>query len=167
MSIADYVIIGSIVLSMVLSLFRGFTVEALSLATWVAAFVIARLFSVPLAVVFADWIDPPSARQPVAFILLFIATLIVGALIKHLVKHIVKATGLNGTDRALGSVFGLLRGCLLVVIALSLLSRMTQMPSDPWWKQSVLIPHFLMVEEWTTDMGQMLWHELMGIGADA
>ena len=150
---------------MALSLLRGFTVEALSLATWVAAFIIARLFSVPLAVVFSEWIELPSVRQPIAFIVLFVSTLIVGALIKHLVKHLVHATGLTGTDRALGCVFGLLRGCLLVVIALALLSRLTQMPLDPWWKQSVLIPHFLMVEDWTAEMGQLLWQKLMGIGA--
>ncbi|MGB3622803.1 CvpA family protein [Ketobacter sp. MCCC 1A13808] len=165
MSIADYLIIGCILISMALSLHRGFTVEALSLATWVAAFIVARLFSVPLAVVFSQWIELPSARQPIAFILLFVATLIVGALIKHLVKHLVQATGLSGTDRVLGSVFGLLRGSLLVVIALAVLSRMTQMPLDPWWKQSILIPHFLMVEEWTAEMGQLLWHNLMGISA--
>ncbi|AUM11200.1 CvpA family protein [Ketobacter alkanivorans] len=166
MSIADYVILGSIGLSMALSLHRGFSLEALSLVTWIAAFVIARLFSVPLAIVLADWVDPPSARQPLAFVALFILTMIVGALIKHLVKEVVKATGLSGTDRVLGSGFGLARGCLLVVIALSVLSRMTQMPADPWWKQSVMIPHFMKVEQWTTDTGQLIWTKIMNIGSE-
>ena len=166
MTIADYVILGSIGLSMVLSLYRGFTLEALSLVSWIAAFVIARLFSVPLAVVISDWVDPPSARQPLAFIALFILTLIVGALIKHLVKEVVKVTGLSGTDRILGSVFGLVRGCLLVVVALAVLSRMTQMPLDPWWKESLLIPHFMMVEAWTAETGQIIWQKIMDIGAD-
>lgn len=151
---------------MALSLHRGFSLEALSLVTWIAAFVIARLFSVPLAVVIAHWIDPPSARQPLAFIALFILTMIVGALIKHLVKEVVKVTGLSGTDRVLGSAFGLVRGCLLIVIALSVLSRMTQMPADPWWNSSVLIPHFMKVEAWTTDTGQSLWQKIMEIGAE-
>ena len=56
MTIADYLILGSIGLSMVLSLYRGFTLEALSLVTWVAAFVVARLFSVPLAIVISEWV---------------------------------------------------------------------------------------------------------------
>jgi len=165
MNIADYVILGSIAISMALSLMRGFAIEAMSLATWIAAFVIARLFSLPLAVVLTDWVNPPSARQPVAFVVLFILTLIVGALIKHLVKEVVKVTGLSGTDRALGSVFGAVRGALMVVVALAVLSRTTQMPLDPWWQKSLLIPHFLMVENWTAEMGQLVWGKIMAIGS--
>ncbi len=166
MNIADFVILGTIAVSMALSLMRGFTIEALSLVSWVAAFIIARLFSLPLAVLLTDYIDPPSARQPVAFIVLFILTLIVGALIKHLVKELVKATGLSGTDRALGSIFGALRGALLVVVALSVLARTTQMPADPWWQKSFLIPHFLLVETWTADMGKMVWNKIMVLSSD-
>ncbi len=166
MTIADYVILATLGLSMALSLHRGFTIEALSLVTWIAAFIISRLFSVPFAIVLADWVDPPSARQPIAFITLFILTLIVGALIKHLVKEVVKVTGLSGTDRVLGSVFGLIRGCLIVVVALAVLSRVTNAPGDPWWRSSMLIPHFVMVEEWTEEMGRYMWDKIMAIGAD-
>ena len=165
MNIADYVILGTIAVSMVLSLMRGFAVEALSLVTWVAAFVIARLFSLPLAVLLTDYVDPPSARQPVAFVALFILTLIVGALIKHLVKGVVEATGLSGTDRVLGTAFGAIRGGLIVVVALALLARFTQMPGDPWWQKSLLIPQFLMVENWTAEMGRMLWDKIMALGS--
>jgi len=165
MNIADYVILGTIAVSMIVSLMRGFTVEALSLVTWIAAFVVARLFSLPMAVLIADFIDPPSARQPLAFVALFVMTLIVGALVRHLVKEVVNATGLSGTDRALGTVFGGLRGALLVVVALSVLSRATQMPGDPWWQQSVLIPHFLLVETWTAEVGRELWDKIMAIGS--
>lgn len=165
MNIADYVILGTIAVSMIVSLMRGFTVEALSLVTWVAAFVVARLFSLPMAVLIADFIDPPSARQPLAFVALFVMTLIVGALVRHLVKEVVNATGLSGTDRALGTVFGALRGALLVVVALAVLSRTTQMPGDPWWQQSVMIPHFLLVETWTAEVGRELWDKIMAIGS--
>lgn len=165
MNIADYVILGTIAVSMIVSLMRGFTVEALSLVTWIAAFVVARLFSLPMAVLIADFIDPPSARQPLAFVALFVMTLIVGALVRHLVKEVVNATGLSGTDRALGTVFGALRGALLVVVALAVLSRTTQMPGDPWWQQSVMIPHFLLVETWTAEVGRELWDKIMAIGS--
>ena len=165
MNIADYVILGTIAVSMALSLMRGFAIEALSLASWVAAFVVARLFSLPLAVLLADWVDPPSARQPVAFVVLFVMTLIVGALIKHLVKEVVKVTGLNGTDRALGSIFGAVRGALLVVVSLAVLSRTTQMPGDPWWQKSILIPHFLLVETWTAEMGRQVWDKIMALSS--
>ncbi|HVL02409.1 MAG TPA: CvpA family protein [Dongiaceae bacterium] len=164
MTIADYVILGSIAVSMVLSVLRGFTIEAISLASWIAAFIIARLFSLPFAVLLNDLVDPPSMRQPAAFILLFVLTLIVGALIKHLAKAFVNATGLSSTDRLLGMVFGAARGALLVVVSLSVLSRTTQMPSDPWWQKSQLIPHFLLFEGWTAEMGQKAWTGIMAVG---
>ena len=53
-----------------------------------------------------------------------------------------------------------------MVIALAVLSRMTQMPLDPWWRESLLIPHFMMVEQWTADTGQVIWEKIMDIGAD-
>lgn len=166
MNIADYVILGSIAVSMVLSLQRGFAVEALSLFTWIAAFVVARLFSLPLAVLLANVVNPPSLRQPVAFVALFVMTLIVGALVKHLVSGMVKASGLSGTDRVMGTAFGAARGALLVVVALAVLSRTTQMPADPWWQKSLLIPHFLLVESWTAEKGQLMWGKIMAIGSD-
>lgn len=166
MTIADYVIIATILLSMGLSFFRGFAIEAISLVTWIAAFIVSRLFSVPFAVILGEWVDPPSARQPIAFVALFVLTLVVGALLKHLIKQVVKATGLSGTDRMLGSVFGLVRGCLIVVVGLIVLSRMTQAPADPWWKSSVMIPHFMMVEAWTEQTGELLWHKLMSLGSN-
>lgn len=165
MNIADYVILGTIAVSMALSLMRGFAIEALSLVSWIAAFIIARLFSLPLAVLLTDFVDPPSARQPVAFVVLFVLTLVVGALIKHLVKEVVKVTGLSGTDRAMGSVFGAIRGGLIVVVVLAVLSRTTQMPGDPWWDKSLLIPHFLLVENWTAEMGRLVWDKIMSIGS--
>ena len=163
MNVADYIIIGALVLSAGLAFFRGFAIEAFSLVIWVASFVVARLFSAPLGEFLANWVDPPSARIPVAFMALVILTLIVGALCKLLIKKMVDATGLSGLDRLLGSAFGLARGALLVVIALAVLSRLTQMPEDPWWQSSLLIPHFMVVEAWTAEAGQEVWSSLISL----
>ncbi len=167
MNVADYIIIGVLVLSMGLAFFRGFAVEALSLIIWIASFVVARLFSSPLAEQLADMIDPPSARVPIAFVTLVILVLLLGALVKHFVKKMVDATGLSGVDRLLGSIFGLVRGSLLVVIGLAVVSRITQMPEDPWWQASLLIPHFMVFEQWTAELGQEIWGSLMSMTSDS
>jgi membrane protein required for colicin V production len=166
MNNADYVILGIIALSSLLSLKRGFTLEAVSLATWVAAFVLASLFSVPLAVVLADQIETPSLRQPAAFLLLFIGTLIVGALLKRLFKELVRSSGLSAADRVLGVGFGVARGLILVVVALSFMKdfKKLEFSKDPWWQQSLLIPHMLTVENWTSAQGKAIWHALKGVG---
>ncbi|NQY26185.1 MAG: CvpA family protein [Piscirickettsiaceae bacterium] len=137
----DYVIIGIIVFSASISIVRGFIKEVLSLVSWALAFWVALTFSPNLSTLLTDYIASPSLRLFSAFFALFIVTLILGALINHLISTLVEKTGLSGTDRALGVVFGLLRG-VAIVILLVLLAGATPMPSDSWWQDSVLLEHF-------------------------
>lgn len=163
MNVADYVIIAIVTISTLLSLYRGFAVEAISLASWVAAFVIARLFSTPLGYLLSDYLDPPSMREPVAFAALFIATLIVAALIKRLLKEVVSVSGLSAMDRIMGMAFGALRGVILLVFGMGLLSRLFEVDNDPWWKESLLIPHVMLVEDWTYNLANDMWQKIMAI----
>ena len=137
----DYVIPGIIVLSALFSLMRGFVREALSLIGWVAAFWLALRYANPLAELFLSSITIPSLRIITAFTILFVLTLMLAALVNHLAGHLVKRTGLTGTDRAVGIVFGIARGGVVVSI-LVLLAGLTSLPQDPWWGESVMIGHF-------------------------
>jgi len=140
--IVDWVILGIIAVSAVISLVRGFVREALSLATLIGAIVIARVFGSQVATLFDDYISQPSFRLLAANALLFVTTMIVGGMLNHLVAGLIDASGLTGTDRLLGAIFGLARGALIIVIAVAVLSRMP-VTEDPWWKASKLIPAFV------------------------
>lgn len=142
----DYVILGIIGLSAVISLIRGFVREALSLAVWVLAFWVAWTFFRDLALQL-DWFTVPSVRLGAAFLILFIATLMLGALVNFLVGQLVDKTGLSGTDRMIGILFGAARGAILVAI-LVLLAGLTPFPNDPWWKESQLIGYFQELAVW-------------------
>ncbi len=161
MNWADWTILSIVGISGLFSIKRGFVKEALSLLTWVTAFVIARLFTDALATVLADYIQTPSFRIASAFGILFIMTLIVGALVSNLVSFLVEATGLSGTDRILGMGFGLARGALVVVVLVALLGG-TPAVQDAWWQESQLIPHFVLMETWSrdvaTEVGQLIWN---------
>lgn len=148
MNWADWAILGIIAVSTAVSLLRGFVREALSLATWILAFVVARLYHGQMASLLSEVIETPSIRLLAGFVILFVASLIVGSLLSSLIAALVKVTGLTGTDRVLGMVFGLFRGVLLVVVAMAIL-RLTPVVSDPWWKESLLIPHFEKIERWS------------------
>ncbi len=143
----DILIIGIIALSAIISLVRGFVQEALSLATWIAAFWVAWFFFRPLAVQFEPWIDVPSIRLGVAYGLLLILVLLLGAIVNRFMAVLVNSTGLNGTDRLIGAFFGAARGAVVVAI-LILLAGLTPFPSDPWWRDSVLIPYFQELALW-------------------
>jgi membrane protein required for colicin V production len=143
----DYVIIGIIALSAIISVVRGFVKEVLSLAAWVLAFWVALTFSPQFSVLLSDYISTPSVSLFAAFAALFIVTLILSALVNHLIAAIVEKTGLSGTDRMLGVLFGILRGVAIVTLLL-LLAAATPMPNDDWWQNAVLIEHFEKLAIW-------------------
>lgn len=147
MSIVDYVIIGVVLVSTLISLVRGFVKEVLSLLTWIAAFVIAMGFSQSAAAFVPKAVDIPSARVALAFLVLFVLVLIIGGIINWIISTLVNKTGLSGTDRSVGMVFGLARG-IFIVSVLVLLAELTAMPTESWWQSSVLIPQFMIVADW-------------------
>lgn len=147
MSIVDYAIIGVVLVSTLISLVRGFVKEVLSLLTWIAAFVIAMGFSQPAATFVPKAVDIPSARVALAFLVLFVAVLIIGGIINWIISTLVNKTGLSGTDRSVGMVFGLARGVFIVSV-LVLLAELTAMPREAWWQSSVFIPQFMIVANW-------------------
>jgi len=138
----DYIIIAIIAISTVISLFRGFVRESLALAGWILAIWVSVMFMNQMAVFITPYLDlPPSLISLISFAVLFILTLIVTALLTSIIGSIVDQTGLSGTDRSIGMIFGLARGAILVAIVI-LLAGFTAIPQDPWWKESSLIPHF-------------------------
>lgn len=143
----DYAIVVLILTSAVIGVFRGFIKEAFALFTWVVAIGIGLHYSRDFAVLLQHMITYPSARIATAFLLLFFMTLILGSLISLILNHLVEKTGLTGTDRLLGMLFGVLRGAVLVSVIV-MLAGVTPLPEDTWWKQSVLIPPFQSLAVW-------------------
>ena len=148
MNWADLAILAILLVSSLISIKRGFVKEALSLAAWAAAFIVAMLFRGSLASLLVDSITSPSVREMVAFGVLFAATLIVAAMTNYLIGEVVKMTGLSGTDRLFGMIFGLLRGLIVVMAILLLVPPIVPIDQESWWRESALIPHFLTMEGW-------------------
>ncbi len=147
----DYVIIGIIALSAIIGLARGLIREVIALAVWIVAAVAAWMFYVPLAEQLAPWIATPSVRMAVAVLMLVIGVLIIGAIVAYLLSVLVEKTGLTGTDRLLGMVFGAGRGAVLVAL-LVFLATLTPVAEDPWWSQSRLLPKFQLLADLMLDM---------------
>lgn len=147
MAVIDWVILAILAVSGLISLKRGFVKEALSLASWIAAFIIARLFSGNLATLLTGVVETNSVRWILAFVILFAGTVTIGAMINHLLVEMVRMTGLGGTDRVFGMVFGFIRG-LVILVAIVYGLQFTMVPQDAWWKESVFIPHLTTLADW-------------------
>jgi membrane protein required for colicin V production len=143
----DYVILAIIALSSLVGVLRGFIKEVFSLAVWAAAFLVAWHFSGDVAEWMSEAVTLPSARLAMGFAGLFVAVLLVGGLANYLLGKLVASTGLSGTDRLLGGVFGAARG-LVLVVAVLLVSGFTPLPADPWWKESATIERMMPLVEW-------------------
>lgn len=143
----DYIIIAIILLSIVISMFRGFVREVLSLASWIAAFFVASQFF-PYLAEYLTQIDKPYMRNAVAIGVLFVVTLIIGGVVNFTLSQLIDKTGLTGTDRVLGACFGLLRGALIVAAMLFFVDSFTEFDQSKLWKESTLIPHFGFIVEW-------------------
>jgi membrane protein required for colicin V production len=137
----DYALLAIIAISTIISLFRGFFREALSLATWALGVWCAWRLGPQMAHLLEAWITPPLVRLWVARALVLIAVLIAGGLVGALLQLILHSTGLSGTDRAVGMVFGCARGALLVGILLVVMQA-ADFDQTEWWPRSVLIPYF-------------------------
>jgi membrane protein required for colicin V production len=134
----DWIFIALLGLSVVLGFWRGVIWEVMSLGGWfVAGFA---------AIYGSDFLSPhlsmtglsDTLRYALAFLLIFIAALIVWSMLTSVIKNAVGAIGLGALDRLLGGIFGLGRGALILTFAVSLISY-TPVDSAEFWQTSTAV----------------------------
>jgi membrane protein required for colicin V production len=136
MNALDLAAIGVIVGSVAWGIWRGFTREVMSLAGWILAFVAANTVAGPLGDMLPASLASPEVRILIAFVVVFVLTLIVAAIVGMALSKFLKAAGLSGVDRTLGGLFGLARG-IIILLAFTIVAGLTALPRQPMWKESV------------------------------
>lgn len=139
----DIVLLSVILLSALIGLARGLVKEILSLAIWAAAFLLALYLAAPVGERLAPSLG--GAASLAGFGTVFIAVLIAGALVQWVFAKLIETTGLTGTDRFLGFLFGGTRG--LLVCAVAAIALQPFMGSADWWQASWLGPELAGLEE--------------------
>ena len=147
-SATDWVIVVILTVSIGLSLWRGFVREAIALAGWVAAYILANLYVDEMASLLAGTITNVTGRYVVAFAILFVATLVLATLLRKLATGLVRVAGLSLLDRLLGTVFGFARGIIVILVGVYLLRQLIAPQDLTWLAESQLMPHVDYVAQW-------------------
>jgi len=139
LSLFDIIVVSIIALSLFFGFWRGFVKEILSILTWIAALLIARIYSEFLTPMFSGFVDDTSVRYVLAFAVLFILTMMLGTLLNHFMSKLITVTGLKFTDRLLGGVFGLCRGVIIGLLILFFAGPFYS--GSIWWQSSSIVPY--------------------------
>lgn len=129
-TIVDAVVAVVILISAILAYSRGLVREILAILGWVAA-AVAAFYLTPMAeplvreipVINEFLADSCELSVIAAFVAVFVLALILIAILIPLFSGAVQRSSVSGVDQALGFLFGVLRGALLVVVALIVYDR--------------------------------------------
>jgi membrane protein required for colicin V production len=142
MNAFDYVLIVVLIAFTLTGALRGFVLEALSIVLWPVAAFVAWALADQAAGIFKSLISDQQLRTVAAFVLVFLLVFIVGTIVVYLVHRALPLRGvLRKPNVILGAAVGLLRGGIIIVIVF-LVAGITSLPQRPWWRESMLAPHF-------------------------
>jgi membrane protein required for colicin V production len=148
----DFVVIGILLLSALLGLWRGLIHELMAMLGWPLAFVLSKLFAGNIAPLLP--LKQEAARIAGAYALVFIAALIVWAVLTALLAKLLKAAGSGWMDRVLGGLFGVLRGGMLLLVLVWMVG-LTNYFEQPFWHDALtsktLEEAALLTKSWLPD----------------
>jgi membrane protein required for colicin V production len=140
MTTVDLIITLVVLLSILLGIVRGFLRESVALLGWLGGLWLAWRYSDLLEPSLGGALAGTELQTWVARGLILLSVIIAAWLLGSLLSYLVQRSGLTlGMDRMLGSVFGLVRGAVIVGFAV-MLGQAAQLETEAWWKDSRLLP---------------------------
>lgn len=137
----DWAIIAILVASVVMAAREGLVVEVFSLAGLVLGLLLASWDYQRLIPWVGSWVHSVALTQAIAFLVIAFGVMIAAVLAGKFLRWSVKSIGLGWADRLAGAAFGLVKGCVLVTIAVMVIAAFW--PSATWLRRSRLAPGFL------------------------
>jgi membrane protein required for colicin V production len=140
MNSTDYLVIVAILLSAIVGAARGFLREAIALGAWVVALFIAWHFSDLIEPHLGGLLADSQVRPWAARVIIVVLVLLIGAALGATLGHFVRLSIFSGLDRALGFIFGVLRGLVLLGVFV-ILGQLLRLQGEHWWRHSMFIPY--------------------------
>ena len=143
----DVFIAVVLVVSALLSFFRGFISEMLGIGSWFIASIIG-FYAMPYLEPFVlKYIPKPLFANILSLIVVAIVTLIILTLICSKIEKRVRKSALNRLDHFLGFIFGVLRGIVILVLIYFLMMTLAPKYLEQLQKRSKAFPYLERVTE--------------------
>jgi membrane protein required for colicin V production len=113
----DLIVIVIVLVSAFVALWRGLVRETFSIFEWVASAYVGLRLAPVFQPMLAGIIEPPWLAWVAVFVGTFIIVLVPLSIMTHRFAEIVKRSEIGAIDRALGFVFGIGRGLVIVGLA--------------------------------------------------
>jgi membrane protein required for colicin V production len=141
MALVDWLIVIILFFSVFSAARKGFFLEVFSLAGMIAGLVLASWNYQKLMPWVLRFVHVWQAAEALSFLLIALGVMILAGLAGRLIRWSVRWIGLGWADRVIGALFGLVKGCALVVLAVLVVAAFA--PKATWFQQSRLVPYFL------------------------
>ena len=141
MALIDWLIVVVLLVSVLSAAKKGFFLEVFSLAGVVLGLLLASWNYQKLLPWVARWIHNLPAAEALSFLAIAMGVMILAGLLGRLIRWSVHSVGLGWADRFIGAIFGFLKGCVLVTIAVLVVAAF--LPQATWFRESRLVPYFL------------------------
>ena len=148
---ADVLIVLVLLGSTIIGLLRGFVREAVSLIFWVAAIWAAWKLGPMVEPHLGGLLADPNVAPWVGRLVILVLVLLAGWVVGLLLSYFTRSLGLGVMDRALGLLFGIVRGVVLVGLII-IGGELLYMNQEPWWNRSKLVPYGETVGDWLRSM---------------
>lgn len=158
----DLALFAVVVVSAIIAYLRGFVREVFSLASWIGAAVVAWFAFAPLSAELAEYIQPPLLARIAAGAGSFLAALVLLSLATGRIAGRVERSSHSALDRALGFLFGIIRGAIIICALYLVGSRIVPLQDLPGWvREARSIP---MIETGARQIEQLLPSRLADYG---
>jgi membrane protein required for colicin V production len=130
-AIADFVVIGIVIVAGLVAFSLGVVRVALGLGGWVGAGLATLYGFAHVRPIAHRWIESALFADIAGGAALFVVSLIVLTLIGHAIAERVRDSSFGALDRSLGMVTGLVLGAVVVCVGFIVMERLMELPGDP------------------------------------
>jgi membrane protein required for colicin V production len=148
MNAIDYLLIAILLVSLFLGFFRGFLNEAIALISWLGGLWLAWHYAYMVVPHLGGLVKQAPWNIWTGRLLIMLSVLVLGWLIAGIASYFAHQSGISlMLDRLLGVLFGVIRGLVIIAIAV-MLALQVQLDRTDWWRGSRFMPIAVEVSGW-------------------